>query len=128
MGIVLVDDRASGGDLRENQTSTCVHCSTLIIYQSKFLKGQMRRVRTSYSRRTGKRSEEIGEGFFCQRHQGDICKFCGDKAFKGIGPCISMESIAEATVTAIAQGIAVWTPQGQVHVQAKATQRHFLGI
>jgi len=128
MGIAIVDDRASGGDLRERQTTTCVHCSTIIIYQSKFLKGQVRRVRTSYNPQTGQRIEEIGEGFFCQRHQGDICKYCGDKAYNGVGPCVSMESIAEATVTAINQGIDIWTPQGQVHVQVKATQRHFLGV
>lgn len=123
MGIAIVDDRASGGGLKEYNTTTCVHyCGSVIIYQSKPIGGFLRKVRTTHHPVLG-RIEEIGEGFYCQRHGGDICKFCGDNAFKGMGPCISGPQLAEATITALAHGVPIYTREGREYIKNLATRK-----
>ena len=122
MGIAIVDDRASGGALKESRTSTCVHCNSIIVYKSKPIGGFLRGVRTSLHPVYG-RIEEIGTGFYCHRHNGDICKYCGDAVFKSIGNCVSMEQRAEATVTAIAHGVPIYSREGREYIQNLVAKR-----
>lgn len=122
MGIVIVDDRASGGALKENRTSTCIHCNSIIVYKSKPIGGFLRSVRTTFHPVLG-RIEEIDSGFYCHRHRGDICKYCGDAAYKGIGPCISQEQIAEATLTALAHGVPIHSREGRAYVKNLLNKR-----
>ena len=124
MGYAEVDDRASTGEHREYRTTTCKHCNSVIVYQSKPIGGFLRSVRTSYNKITGRRKEEIGSGFWCHKCGGDICAYCGEKATKTIDH-VTMEKIADVTGNAISKGINVWTPQGQVYVETKVKERLF---
>lgn len=124
MGIAIVDNRASGGDLKESRTTTCKHCNAVIVYKSKPIGGFLRSVRTTLHPIYG-RIEEIESGFYCQRHGGDICKYCGDAAFRGMGPCYSQEQIAEATVTAIVQGVPIYSREGREYIKNLVTRKVF---
>tara|TARA_R110000824_G_scaffold11293_6_gene49359 strand:- start:5613 stop:5888 length:276 start_codon:yes stop_codon:yes gene_type:complete len=87
MGYLIVDNKDSTGDVLEYNTSTCVHCSAIIIYKSKPIGNFLRKVRVSI--RNGVEVEEVGGGFFCTKCAGDICHWCGEAATKGqsTGPC-----------------------------------------
>ena len=95
MGYLLVDHTASSGIKHEYNTSSCAHCGAVIIYKSKPIGGFLRKVRVSLW--NGREDEEIGEGFFCTRCMGDICKHCGEASTKGgsIGPCMTQQRLID---------------------------------
>ncbi len=127
MGYSYVDDRASGGVLREHNTTTCSHCGNIIVYQTKYEGLQQKQVRTTIRKGDLVRVEENGAGYFCTKCDKDICKFCGDQAHNQINH-VSQESLAYATGNALAKGINIWTPQGQIYIQNQTTQKTYLGV
>jgi hypothetical protein len=101
MGYLIVDHKESSGKVHEYNTSTCIHCSNIIIYKSKPVGNFLRKVRISIN--NFREVEEVGQGFFCNKCMGDICYWCGEAATKGssIGVCNTMERIADTTATII---------------------------
>lgn len=68
-GTLIKDERASGGELREYKTFTCMHCGCVVVMHPK-----RRRVRG-----------------FCAKHNGLVCddKLCNQECF-GIDKCVDL--------------------------------------
>ena len=129
MGYAMVDNRASGGILKEYNTTTCGHNNEIIVYASKPIDGFLRKVRTSINK-YGQRVDEIGTGFFCHKCGKDICHWCGEIATKGgsSGPCRTMERVAYETGNALAKNIDVWSKQGQLYLENLIVKTQYKGV
>lgn len=126
MGYLMIDNRAAGEALEEYNTVTCGHNNEMIVYASKPIGGFLRKVRTSIDK-YGRRVEEVGQGYFCQRCNKDLCWWCGNQAFKSnnTGLCRTMERQADATATAINHHIDIWSKSGQLYIENLVSRKLF---
>lgn len=125
MGYLMVDGREAGEGLLERNTKTCHACGAIIEYESRPIGGYLRKFRIHKRQLPNghfQSVETVGGDYTCTFHGKVLCAWCAQRS-RRLGRCVSMEQVAEATVTALAHHIDVWSQGGRLYIENLIARR-----